>query len=294
MSLDHAQHPPPPQSYSSPPVTIILTVILLVFFFVGFFSIYFCRCIMQNIIYTWHFRHSPSGTPVGPAGSTVARGLDPSIIQSFPTFPYSSVKDFRREKYGLECAICLCEFEDHNILRLVTSCCHVFHEECIDLWLECHKTCPVCRMSLDVPVKSPEKSPVSRSSTMHEINENHSLEDTFSIVINDDRDENKRAGDVKGDIAAAPSTAVHVEGYDKVEKFSRSHSTGHSIARVKEEEKEDRFTLRIPENVKEKLIRGHNWTKSCTTFGEYQSKMSTGNGGFGEVSGLSVGDTNNV
>ncbi|CAK9170788.1 unnamed protein product [Ilex paraguariensis] len=294
MTKESAQHPSRPEFYNSAPVAVILTVILLLFFFIGFLFIYFCKCIMHNLIYRGHIRHSDSGTPASPAGSTGATGLDPSIIKSFPTFPYSNVKDFRREKYGLECAICLCEFEDDNFLRLLTSCCHVFHQECIDLWLDSHKTCPVCRMRLDT---SPEKSPISianRLNPMQYINENESLEGTFSINVRDDN-EDERGGSGKRDIAGGPSTAGRVEGHDEVEKFPRSHSTGHSIARTKEEE-EDRFTLRLPEHVKAKLMRWHNWPRSCTTFGDYQSKTSTGNGGFGEVSGLpgGGGDINKV
>ncbi|KAE8698097.1 hypothetical protein F3Y22_tig00110602pilonHSYRG00136 [Hibiscus syriacus] len=34
-------------------------------------------------------------------------GLDPELVQAFPTFYYLNVKEFCREKYDLECAICL-------------------------------------------------------------------------------------------------------------------------------------------------------------------------------------------
>lgn len=81
---------------------------------------------------------------------------------------------------------------------------------------------------------------------------------------------------------------------EKIEKFSRSHSTGHSIVRTREEdeddeeeEEEDRFTLRVPEHVRLKLIRGHHhWTRSCTTYGELaRGGHHQGNcAGFGEVS----------
>ncbi|KAK3029900.1 hypothetical protein RJ639_038523 [Escallonia herrerae] len=257
---------------------------------------------MQNIIYSWHLRHSPSGTPINPATAGDQNpGLDPSIIQSFPTFEYSTVKDLRREKYGLECAICLCEFDDNDVLRLLTSCCHVFHQECIDLWLESHRSCPVCRRSLDAPETWQEKSPASaNNNAMHGISENESLEDTFSITIKDDTFDDERGGSFNGAAArGGASTEENVEGHKKAEKFPRSHSTGHSIVRAtkhqgREEEREDRFTLRLPEHVKAKIITGHNLTRSCTTFGEYKSKTSTGNGGFGEVSGLSGGDVNKV
>lgn len=260
----------------------------------GFFSLYFCRCFLQNILYSWHLRRSPNGTPVVPTGPQNSSGIDPEIIQSFPTFTYSSVKDYRKEKYGLECAICLVEFGDDDVLRLLTACCHVFHQECIDLWLEKHKTCPVCRRSLDIVEDSPEKSPISFTNTMNLINahERRSSHDSFCISIKDENEDEGR-GNGRGERMTSVTGADQLaEGHDHDNKFSRSHSTGHSIIRSREEE--DRFTLRLPEHVRAKIIRGHNSSRSCTTFGEFKCKENKGSGGFGEVSGLSSGDINNV
>ncbi|KAG8382500.1 hypothetical protein BUALT_Bualt05G0083700 [Buddleja alternifolia] len=276
--------PPPPQPqppqppYVYPPVTIILTIILLVFFFIGFFSVYFCRCFLHNLLYSWHVQHSPNGTPVDGATSSAANpGLDKSITQSFPVFTYSSVKGYRKEKYGLECAICLVEFEDNDVLRFLTTCCHVFHQECIDLWLEMHKTCPVCRRKLD---SSPMKSTIySNSIFMQDISENEPIEDSFSITIKDEHEDETRD-------SANGEQVDHAQ--IKVEKFSRSNSTGHSIVRNREDE--DRFTLRLPEHVKSNIMKGHTSSKSWTTFGEYKAKP--GNIVLAEVSGLSGRDVN--
>ncbi|KAI3453393.1 hypothetical protein Pfo_010056 [Paulownia fortunei] len=282
--------PPAPPPYTYPPIIIVLTIILLIFFFVGVFSIYFCRCFMQNILCTWHLRHSPTGTPVGGATSSpAAGGLDPLIVQSFPTFTYSTVKDYRKEKYGLECAICLVEFEGSDVLRLLTACCHVFHQECIDLWLESHKTCPVCRRNLDSPVQSPVKSSIyAGNMIMHGIQENEPIEDSFSITIKDENEDERRANE-KSERVCCSTGEQGDHAQSKVEKFSRSHSTGHSIVRNREEEEEeeDRFTLRMPEHVKSDIIRGHNSSKSWTTFGEYKAKANTRNIDLAEVSGLS-------
>ncbi|KAL6348794.1 hypothetical protein AAG906_033450 [Vitis piasezkii] len=244
-----------PDAYA-PPITVILTVVLLVFFFLGFFSVYFCRCFMGNLSHTWLGR-SPSGTH-GPGGSSA---------------------------YGLECAICLSEFEDDDMLRLLTVCYHVFHHDCIDLWLGSHNTCPVCRRSLDVPLKSLEKSPANNN-TMQDIDENESLDDECSIAIKDG-DEECRGGSSTGGATNAHGLQI-VE--NKEGKFSRSHSTGHSIAWTKGEE--DKHTLILPEHVKAKITRGHNW--SCTTFGDYSGYRNKGKGGVGEVSGFSGSNEDNV
>jgi len=50
------------------------------------------------------------------------------------------------------CVICLAEYEEKDVLRILPPCSHNFHMACIDLWLEQNTTCPVCRVSLlDIP-----------------------------------------------------------------------------------------------------------------------------------------------
>ncbi|GAB4859264.1 hypothetical protein Ancab_010726 [Ancistrocladus abbreviatus] len=75
------------------------------------------------------------------AAAPPTRGLDDKVIASIPLFVYGSDVD----KEGLECAVCLSVFEDGEVGRRLPSCCHVFHVECIDMWLRSHSTCPVCR-----------------------------------------------------------------------------------------------------------------------------------------------------
>lgn len=274
---------------------------------------------MESLFNSWNLQRTPSGNLVGPSDAA-NHGLDPTFIKSFPTFIYSTIKDFRKDKYGLECAICLVEFEDDSLLRLLTLCYHVFHQECIDLWLESHTTCPVCRRNLDSPpAAAVEESPLRGilESTNND-NNNSLIEGAISIEIreNDDDDvvEEGRKGRSEGDDhnqQQESSAAVVPENVmadnkgekvirEKIERFSRSHSTGHSIVRTREEddqEEEDRYTLRVPEHVRLKLIRGHHhhyWTGSCTTYGELSRRHKGNCGGFGEVSGCvcAAGDIN--
>lgn len=47
------------------------------------------------------------------------------------------------------CTICLCEMERSETMRELPNCCHVFHRECLDKWIdEFQITCPVCRSLL--------------------------------------------------------------------------------------------------------------------------------------------------
>ncbi|XP_051119609.1 RING-H2 finger protein ATL29-like [Andrographis paniculata] len=263
----------PPQ-FTYPPLAIILTIILLLLFCVGFFSIYYCRCLLDNALISFHIR------PRRPTQAAVAgrRGLDPKIVESFPTFVYSSIKDYWKEKYGLECAICLVEFDESDVLRLLTTCYHVFHQQCVDLWLETHNTCPVCRRKLDCTGESPTKSP---SRTVQEINHNqgnnNNDNEEVSITIRDHDEEDRTRVDEKGQRVALSGSDKQGEHNDsqqcsKIEKLSRSNSTGHSVSI----NVEDRFTLRLPEHVKTNLIKGHNPSKSWSNFGSIKGMGNNG------------------
>ncbi|KAK9749116.1 hypothetical protein RND81_02G103200 [Saponaria officinalis] len=43
------------------------------------------------------------------------------------------------------CIICIEELSQGQKIRVMPKCKHCFHVECIDLWLQCHSTCPICR-----------------------------------------------------------------------------------------------------------------------------------------------------
>ncbi|KAF7149275.1 hypothetical protein RHSIM_Rhsim03G0262000 [Rhododendron simsii] len=72
-------------------------------------------------------------------------GVDQSFIDTLPVFNYKSIIGV---KDPFDCAVCLCEFEPEDKLRLLPKCSHAFHMECIDTWLLSHSTCPLCRATL--------------------------------------------------------------------------------------------------------------------------------------------------
>ncbi|KAK7317763.1 hypothetical protein RJT34_02257 [Clitoria ternatea] len=252
---------PPTSPFNTPPALIAFTLGVLVVCFVAFSIVYLGKYCFSSIIHTWPFQRTASGSLVHLTPNRDSpKGLDPSLLQVFPTFLYSSVKNLRKEEYALECAICLLEFEDDDMLRLLTLCCHVFHQDCIDLWLSSHKTCPVCRRDLDTPTDNTQKTRdaveegvvSSITGEVHiDVKEGEEGE-SFEDKINKHEHDQDHV-----------STSTSMQQQDE-QMFVRSHSTGHSIVMIRGcgEREDEKYTLRLPEHV----IRGrHNSTRSCAS-----------------------------
>ncbi|KAF7053315.1 hypothetical protein CFC21_061276 [Triticum aestivum] len=77
-------------------------------------------------------------------------GVDPAAVAAFPTRAFSAAGCPRGEAADASsmCVVCLAEYEDDDVLRVLPYCGHDFHVACIDIWLKQHSTCPVCRVSL--------------------------------------------------------------------------------------------------------------------------------------------------
>ncbi|XWS35733.1 hypothetical protein CRYUN_Cryun20dG0021600 [Craigia yunnanensis] len=74
------------------------------------------------------------------------RGLEPVVVAAIPTLrfnreAFSSIED-------AQCSICLGEYQEKEVLRIMPKCGHNFHLSCIDVWLRKQSTCPVCRFPL--------------------------------------------------------------------------------------------------------------------------------------------------
>ncbi|CAA7052432.1 unnamed protein product [Microthlaspi erraticum] len=228
-----------------PTMAILMIVLVSLFFGLGFFSVYIRRCLEQ--VMGMNNAHSAN---VGGGGNWLSvsrpqvRGLDASVIETFPTFRYSAVKTLRIGKEALECPVCLNEFEEEETLRLIPKCCHVFHPGCIDAWLRSHATCPLCRANL-VPIPG---------------------ETVVSIQIPglvDDPPSSDRSGDrirVLGSPDARLIDSVALTGNQSMPR--RSMSTGWNLAGMftnsdltgQHAENLDRFTLRLPQDLHNKLV----------------------------------------
>lgn len=228
----------------------VLVILVMVFFTLGFISIYTRQCRERRI----RGRVDLTAPVTGGDVCRQPRGLDPTIIENFPKFVYSEVKDLKIGRVTLECAVCLNEFADDETLRLIPNCSHVFHRDCVDVWLLHHSTCPVCRAEL-VP-----GSDDAGSSVQIQISEPNLTEPVFNhepdVIEPVGLDEKKKVLIVSPSVNfdgmnRTPVRSMSV-GFGFMRLFSRSKSTGQLM--VRSDEDCERFTLRLPDEVHNRLM----------------------------------------
>eukprot|EP01018_Ginkgo_biloba_P000983 Gb_15297 [translate_table: standard] len=88
---------------------------------------------------------------------TAVGGLDQASIDSYPLFAFCKEQTLPHSQ-NAGCSICLGDFKERELLRLLPDCHHCFHSGCIDAWLRLHASCPMCRSS---PSPTSHNSPVS-------------------------------------------------------------------------------------------------------------------------------------
>lgn len=145
----------------SPAVLIIIVILAVIFFISG----------LLHLLVRFLIKH-PSSSSSSPSSSQSNRqpevsssealqrqlqqlfhqhdsGLDQAFIDALPVFVYKEVVGPTKEPF--DCAVCLCEFSEKDKLRLLPTCSHAFHINCIDTWLLTNSTCPLCRGTLFDP-----------------------------------------------------------------------------------------------------------------------------------------------
>lgn len=102
-------------------------------------------------------RNPQQGPPDHPHQNHIVEiGLDETTLLSYPKLLYSEAKVKNKDSTASCCSICLADYKNSDLLRLLPDCGHLFHLKCVDPWLQLHPTCPVCRTSpLPTPLSTP-------------------------------------------------------------------------------------------------------------------------------------------
>ncbi|KAD7479876.1 hypothetical protein R6Q59_008708 [Mikania micrantha] len=117
------------------------------------FTIIFILIILSYASYKCTRNISSSPVPAGDdrRRMTGSRGVDDDVLMTFPVFIYSQVMpnkgDTGGDASGSGCSICLVDYKQADVVRLLPECGHLFHRRCIDTWLKVHPNCPMCRNS---------------------------------------------------------------------------------------------------------------------------------------------------
>lgn len=94
------------------------------------------------------------------ARSAAAAGCSRDAIEKLRLF------EFDEESHAPgTCAICLSDYETGEHLRELPckAGAHVFHSECVDVWLEQHASCPICRENPTAPPDPPSDADATDS-----------------------------------------------------------------------------------------------------------------------------------
>ncbi|XAR62121.1 hypothetical protein NMG60_11016750 [Bertholletia excelsa] len=247
----------------SPTMAIVLICIISIFFAMGCISVYVRQCVERRMAENFTLESDGVGAGRRHHRRRAVRGLGAAVIAAFPTFVYSEVKQLKIGKAALECAVCLNEFEDDENLRVIPKCSHVFHPDCIDAWLSSHVTCPVCRANL-VPKPGETLSislPFDHTESEVSDPENVHLENPENVNL--DTPVNELIVQVQSpDVITVRTPDQNCPPRWEAEKFRRSFSMGDRV--VQPGDDCERFTLRLPEEVRNRLLNsGLNRTKSC-------------------------------
>ncbi|XP_047060499.1 E3 ubiquitin-protein ligase ATL41-like [Lolium rigidum] len=121
-------------------------------------------------LYICHVRRRNSRRRTAAAAAALAAepkapktGLEPAAIAALPIAAYQEAGG----EPG-ECAICLGAAQQGEAVRVLPSCAHVFHVDCVDTWLASSSSCPVCRAVVEPPPPPPSSSSATAAGSVHE------------------------------------------------------------------------------------------------------------------------------
>ncbi|CAN4120505.1 unnamed protein product [Withania somnifera] len=184
------------------------------------------------------------------------RGLDESVIRSIPVFKYKKKREENASVLPCECAVCLNEFQENDKLRVIPNCAHIFHIDCIDVWLQNNANCPLCRNSISSSTTTrntkllfPLDPIIAPSSTPHQDPNLENYRDEDYVVIEISNTSNAiptqerllNSGEITGHFSISPSPRKQkvVLASRKGKKLSHVTSMGDECINMRK--KDDEF-----------------------------------------------------
>ncbi|KAJ6791204.1 putative RING zinc finger domain superfamily protein precursor [Iris pallida] len=236
----------------NPSMAIVIVVLISAFFFLGFFSIYIRQCTGASAD-----GNSVRGLAAA-ARSRRQRGLDQEVLSTFPTLVYSEVKEHKIGKGALECAVCLCEFEDDETLRLLPKCDHVFPPTASTPGSPPTSPAPSAAPTSSPTPTTPSKKTLTLTPTISRSPWSPQPLPCRCSLVRRARHRGRPAEDADAQRDQEQADLERIINIKRAKsrarpvKFPRSHSTGHSL--VQPGENLDRFTLRLPANVRKEIV----------------------------------------
>ncbi|KAG4995727.1 hypothetical protein AAZX31_10G007500 [Glycine max] len=156
LQLSHATPPSSSNNYSFL-VILVIGIMFTSFFLIGYYMLVVKCCL--NWSHVDHVRifslsrlHEDPSAPYSTASEP--RGLEEAVIKLIPVIQYKpeegNTEFGERSLISSECSVCLSEFEQDEKLRVIPNCSHVFHIDCIDVWLQNNAHCPLCRRTVSL------------------------------------------------------------------------------------------------------------------------------------------------
>ncbi|KAL3813042.1 hypothetical protein ACJIZ3_014310 [Penstemon smallii] len=120
-------------NYNDPSLPFVIGVLSMIFSF--YFILFLCVIFGHHVTSFLNTSHQTQDRII--RSTSRVSGVDKIVIKSLDKTVIECLKGSRDE---IECAVCMAKFEDIEILKLLPKCKHLFHLDCIDLWLEEHSS----------------------------------------------------------------------------------------------------------------------------------------------------------
>ncbi|XP_023512261.1 RING-H2 finger protein ATL74-like [Cucurbita pepo subsp. pepo] len=160
--------PPPPPSpvpdYSSwsPWSISIIAIVCIVVLLLSNYRILKRWCRVFHGLFCGRSVVQFDENPNDPSPQVHVHGLEASTIRLLPISQFKKNEEAESTaSINTECAVCLGEFEEGELIKNLPNCNHSFHSSCIDAWLRNHSSCPLCRLhvsNLSIDCPTPDSS----------------------------------------------------------------------------------------------------------------------------------------